>query len=103
MTKGAGDRAIPRLSTNFATFILLHCRGYVYDNETGWYFLQSRYYAPADGRLTQMVTASGATLNYSYDGLNLFGNISISLGGSVGVGAHFDSSFSGITVGCKCQ
>ena len=69
MTKGAGDRAIPRLSTNFATFILLHCRGYVYDNETGWYFLQSRYYAPADGRLTQMVTASGATLNYSYDGL----------------------------------
>lgn len=46
-----------------------------------------------------MVTASGATLNYSYDGLNLFGNISISLGGSVGVGAHFDSSFSGITVG----
>ena len=50
MTKGAGDRAIPRLSTNFATFILLHCRGYVYDNETGWYYLQSRYYDPANHR-----------------------------------------------------
>ena len=58
MTKGAGDRAIPRLSTNFATFILLHCRGYVYDNETGWYYLQSRYYDPANHRFINADTYS---------------------------------------------
>jgi len=33
-----------------ATLNPLRYRGYVYDNETGWYYLQSRYYNPQWGR-----------------------------------------------------
>ena len=70
MTKGAGDRAIPRLSTNFATFILLHCRGYYYDTETGFYYLQSRYYDPANHRFIN--ADNYASTGKGFTGTNMF-------------------------------
>ena len=46
------------------------CRGYYYDNESGFYYLQSRYYDPATGRFlnaddTAYIGASGTILGYS--------------------------------------
>ena len=45
-------------------------RGYYYDNESGFYYLQSRYYDPATGRFlnaddTAYIGASGTILGYS--------------------------------------
>ena len=46
----------------------LRYRGYIYDNETGFYFLQSRYYDPVVGRF---INADGQ-LNGGFLGNNLF-------------------------------
>ncbi len=35
------------LATSLGANQPFRCRGYVYDSETGWYYLQSRYYNPA--------------------------------------------------------
>ena len=45
-------------------------RGYYYDNETGFYYLQSRYYDPANRRF---INADGLiSSNWSFSGLNMF-------------------------------
>ncbi|MDO4564628.1 MAG: InlB B-repeat-containing protein, partial [Clostridia bacterium] len=38
------------LTTTLGTYQPFRYRGYVYDEETGWYYLQSRYYDPTIGR-----------------------------------------------------
>ena len=58
-------------------------RGYVYDNETGWYYLQSRYYDPANHRFinadeAEYVLISAVNLNatnlFTYCGNNPVSN-----------------------------
>ena len=45
-------------------------RGYYYDNETGFYYLQSRYYDPVNRRF---INADGLiSSNWSFSGLNMF-------------------------------
>ena len=54
-------------STSLATTNPLRYRGYVYDDETGLYYLQSRYYDPKTGRFLNadvyLDTASGSPLS----------------------------------------
>ena len=45
-------------STALANLNPLRCRGYYYDNETGFYYLQSRYYDPA---VRRFINADGYT------------------------------------------
>ena len=45
-------------------------RGYYYDVETGWYYLNSRYYDPTVGRFLSPDTILGA--NGGLQGYNLF-------------------------------
>ena len=45
-------------------------RGYVYDNETGWYYLQSRYYDPANHRFIN--ADSYASTGQGFTGTNMF-------------------------------
>ena len=48
----------------------LRYRGYYYDSETGFYYLQSRYYDPANRRF---INADGLiSSNWSFSGLNMF-------------------------------
>ena len=48
----------------------LRYRGYYYDNETGFYYLQSRYYDPVNRRF---INADGLiSSNWSFGGLNMF-------------------------------
>ena len=48
----------------------LRYRGYYYDSETGFYYLQSRYYDPANIRF---INADGLiSSNWSFSGLNMF-------------------------------
>ena len=58
--------------THVAYLNPIRYRGYYYDNETGWYYLQSRYYDPevgrflnADGRLNSGIGYLGLSL-YTY-------------------------------------
>ena len=44
-------------------------RGYYYDSETGWYYLQSRYYNPEWGRF---INADGLLATGGFAGYNLF-------------------------------
>ena len=56
--------------TNFAVINPIRYRGYYYDNETGFYYLQSRYYDPANCRFISaddIVSTDHGTTN-----LNLF-------------------------------
>lgn len=60
----------PLASDSFAYQISLKYRGYVYDNETGLYYLQSRYYDPETGRFlnaddVDYIGASGTVLGYN--------------------------------------
>ena len=48
----------------------LRCRGYVYDQETGFYYLQSRYYDPAIGRFLN--ADSYASTGQGIIGCNMF-------------------------------
>ena len=43
-------------------------RGYCYDEETGWYYLQSRYYDPVTGRFLN----ADSQINPGVLGTNLF-------------------------------
>ena len=63
-------------SSHFAIVNPFRYRGYVYDTETGFYYLQSRYYDPeigrfinADGQLNQQESISGYNL-FAYCGNN---------------------------------
>ena len=60
----------PLASDSFAYQISLKYRGYVYDNETGLYYLQSRYYDPETGRFlnaddVEYIGYSGEQLSYN--------------------------------------
>ena len=60
----------PLASDSFAYQISLKYRGYVYDNETGLYYLQSRYYDPETGRFLNaddvgFIGYSGEQLSYN--------------------------------------
>ncbi len=46
-------------------------KGYVYDEETGWYYLKSRYYDPSIGRFISPDSASQISVK-SITGLNLY-------------------------------
>ena len=67
VTDGSGNE----LSTDsFAYQISLKYRGYVYDSETGLYYLQSRYYDPETGRFlnaddVDYIGYSGEQLSYN--------------------------------------
>ena len=67
-------------SSHFAIVNPFRYRGYVYDTETGFYYLQSRYYDPeigrfinADGQLNQQDGVSGHNL-FAYCGINPVNN-----------------------------
>ena len=47
-------------------------RGYYYDTETGWYYLQSRYYDPTVGRFLNADALGYVVLDNSILGINLF-------------------------------
>ncbi len=60
----------PLSQNSFAYQISLKYRGYVYDNETGLYYLQSRYYDPETGRFlnaddVEYIGASGTVLGHN--------------------------------------
>jgi len=70
VTNGNGYELSPS-SYHIANFNPLRYRGYVYDNETGFYYLQSRYYDPVVGRFVSIDnTVSG--VNGPIIGYNLF-------------------------------
>ena len=48
----------------------LRYRGYIYDNETGFYYLQSRYYDPANHRFIN--ADSLASTGQGFTGTNMF-------------------------------
>ena len=57
-------------STNLGVQNSIRYRGYVYDTETGLYYLQSRYYDPETGRFlnaddVDFIGASGTVLSYN--------------------------------------
>lgn len=52
-------------SDNIANINPIRYRGYYYDNETGWYYLQSRYYDP---QVKRFVSADDATLPLDDEG-----------------------------------
>ena len=55
---------------NLAEINPLRYRGYYYDSETGFYYLQSRYYDPVNRRF---INADGLiSSNWSFSGLNMF-------------------------------
>ena len=57
------------LASTLGTYNPLRYRGYVYDHETGLYYLQSRYYNPTMGRF---INADGQLDSGDVLGLNLF-------------------------------
>lgn len=65
LTEPSGKRIIMAQSINPA----FRYRGYYYDTETGFYYLQSRYYDPSVGRFVNADGQFETTLNV---GLNLF-------------------------------
>ena len=67
VTDGSGNELS---SDSFAYQISLKYRGYVYDSETGLYYLQSRYYDPETGRFlntdsVDYIGYSGEQLSYN--------------------------------------
>ena len=62
--------AVENGSYDYAAINPLRYRGYYYDSETGWYYLQSRYYDPALGRF---INADGyASTGQGFLGYNMF-------------------------------
>ena len=61
---------ILRMSGTLAELNPLRYRGYVYDQETGFYYLQSRYYDPAVGRFIN--ADSYASTGRGFIGYNMF-------------------------------
>ena len=56
------------MASTLGTLNPFRYRGYCYDEETGWYYLQSRYYDPVVGRFI----SADSQINYSVLGANLF-------------------------------
>ena len=59
------------VSNNFSGYNSIRYRGYYYDTETGFYFLNSRYYSPEWRRFIQPAGASSLNPD-SVNGLNLY-------------------------------
>ncbi|MBE6686970.1 MAG: RHS repeat-associated core domain-containing protein, partial [Ruminococcaceae bacterium] len=57
-------------ATHIANLNPLRYRGYVYDNETGFYYLQSRYYDPAVGRFVNL--DAFVSTGTGFGGFNMF-------------------------------
>ena len=55
-----------------ATTNPIRYRGYYYDNETGFYYLQSRYYDPSIGRFINADDTTNLAANGGFSSLNLF-------------------------------
>jgi RHS repeat-associated protein len=64
------DGAAITSSTHVANINPLRYRGYYYDTETGFYYLQSRYYDPVIGRFIN--AESYASTGQSFTGYNMF-------------------------------
>ena len=62
--------AVENGSYDYAAINPLRYRGYYYDTETGWYYLQSRYYDPALGRFIN--ADSYASTGQGFLGCNMF-------------------------------
>ena len=60
------------LADDIGTYNPLRYRGYVYDQETGFYYLQSRYYNPEIGRFINADDVSNLGAEDSIVGLNIF-------------------------------
>ena len=73
ITNSAGTSIINKqtTSTSLANLNPLRYRGYYYDNETGFYYLQSRYYDPA---VKRFINADSATATNVFDAIayNMF-------------------------------
>ena len=94
-------------SSNFAIINSIRYRGYYYDNESGLYYLQSRYYDPTTGRFInadkfEYLGASDKVKNYnlfaycdnnSIIKLDVNGNIAITtciiIGAAIGVASQY--------------
>ena len=68
-TYNAWGNVMSSFSSTLAQLNPLRYRGYVYDQETGLYYLQSRYYNPEWGRF---INADGLLDTRALAGLNLF-------------------------------
>ena len=56
------------LSAELSQAILFRYRGYIYDDESGFYYLQSRYYDPEIGRFLNadgIINANGDLIGYN--------------------------------------
>ena len=67
---GACTIAYDNTSIGIANINPIRYRSYYYDTETGWYYLQSRYYDPAVGRFISpddpsLLGANGDLLSYN--------------------------------------
>ena len=73
ITNSAGTSIINKqtTSTSLANLNPIRYRGYYYDNETGFYYLQSRYYDPA---VRRFINADSATATNVFDAIayNMF-------------------------------
>ena len=60
-----GECTVDSTSTNLALANLnpLRYRGYYYDNETGYYYLQSRYYDPS---ICRFIRAGNLNIHFYY-------------------------------------
>ena len=74
ITNSAGTSIINKqtTSTSLANLNPLRYRGYYYDKETGFYYLQSRYYDPATCRFINSDDAALLGANADFASLNLF-------------------------------
>ena len=72
ITNSAGTSIINKqtTSTSLANLNPLRYRGYYYDNETGFYYLQSRYYDPVNRRFINADTY--ASTGQGFIGANMF-------------------------------
>ena len=73
-------------ATHIANLNPLRYRGYVYDNETGFYYLQSRYYDPSICRFVNFDTLLNQT---SFLGYNLFSYCENNSVNSIDRNGHF--------------
>ena len=61
-----------QFSARGANYNPFRYRGYYYDRETGWYYLQSRYYNPEWGRFLNSDYISMLGANKDFESFNLF-------------------------------
>ena len=71
VTDGTGAAVSSTDTNHIANRNPIRYRGYYYDTETGWYYLQSRYYDPTVGRFINADLPEYAT-EFSLDDNNLF-------------------------------